>query len=68
MDSIKHLKIFCLIVTHFITNLFCIEKQVWNLFTRTIYIYIYYIQLMNGQRNIIYMKEYATVHGLLSGS
>lgn len=23
---------------------------------------------MNGQRNIIYMKEYATVHGLLSGS
>ena len=31
-------------------------------------IYIYYIQLMNGQRNIIYMKEYATVHGLLSGS
>lgn len=73
MGLIKYLKIFCFIVTHFNTNFFIlhpIEKHVWNLFT-TLYICIYYIQLMNLMkmgRETIYMEEYTTVHGLLSWS
>lgn len=68
MGSIKDLKIFCFIVTHFITNFFIlypIEKQVWNLFTSTVHLHILYTVSEfkeNEQRNTIYMEEYATVH------
>lgn len=60
MDSIKDLKIFSFIVTHFITNFFIlypIEKQVWNLFTSTIYSHILYTVnefKEKGQRNNTY--------------
>lgn len=60
MGSIKDLKIFSFIVTHFITNFFIlypIEKQVWNLFTSTIHLHILYTVnefKENGQRNNIY--------------
>lgn len=72
IGSIKDLKIFCFIVTYFITSfliLYPIEKQVWNLFTSTIHLHILYTVTEfkeNRQRNPIYMEEYATVHGLLS--
>lgn len=75
MGSIKHLKIFCFIVTHFITNFFYFVP---NRKASLESIYKYYIHLHilhtvnefkeNGQRNTIYMEEYATVHGLLSWS
>lgn len=60
MGSIKILKIFSFIVTHFLTNFFIlypIEKQVWNLFTSTIHLHILYTVnefKENGQRNNIY--------------
>lgn len=55
----------------FLLFLYSIEKQVWNLFTSTIHSHILYTVnefKENGQRNTIYMEEYATVHGLLSWS
>lgn len=60
IGSMKDLKWFCFIVTHFITNsfiLYPIEKQVWNLFTSTIHLYILCTVnefKENRQRNNIY--------------
>lgn len=70
----KDLRVFCFKVTHFITNFFYFvsnRKESLDLFTSAVYLHILYTVnecKENGQRNTVYMEEYATVRGFLSWS
>ena len=47
MDSIKHLKIFCFIVTHFITNLFVPNRKASLKSIYKNYIHLYILHTVN---------------------